>query len=306
MTPDAVAHIVGQMFMAAFWISAPLLAIGFVTGILISLIQVVTSIQDSGFNSIPRLIAFLGGSLLLMPWMIHKSMAYAIRHPGESEPLCPLNSALQLRNSVRVSVHARAYLRRLRVSAARRISTRAPEPRKIVLSLAFTLMLGPNGKRRSARRSDTASARIVAGLAGEAALGLAIGVALAIVLEVFQMAAQIVSLQAGFGFASTIDPASGADSTVLLTIAQLTAGLLFFVSGADRLLVRALADSLRSVPPESFTLQQAWAEALIQLFRVRSSLGTASCRARDRAVAAGGFLARRPRPSAGADPSDQL
>ena len=76
MTPDGVAHIVGQMFMAAFWISAPLLAIGFVTGIVVSLLQVITSIQDSGFNAIPRLIAFLGASLLMMPWMVHKAMAY--------------------------------------------------------------------------------------------------------------------------------------------------------------------------------------------------------------------------------------
>jgi len=68
---------VGQMFIAAFWISAPLLAIGLTTGVIVSLIQVVTSIQDSGFSSIPRLIAFLGGCLLLMPWMVHRSMAYA-------------------------------------------------------------------------------------------------------------------------------------------------------------------------------------------------------------------------------------
>jgi flagellar biosynthetic protein FliQ len=77
MTPDGVAHLVGQMFVTAFWIAAPLLALGFVTGIVISLIQVLTSIQDSGFNAIPRLIAFLGGSLLMMPWMVHKAMFYA-------------------------------------------------------------------------------------------------------------------------------------------------------------------------------------------------------------------------------------
>jgi flagellar biosynthetic protein FliQ len=82
MTPDAVAHIVGQMFMTAFWIAAPLLAIGFVTGIVVSLIQVLTSIQDSGFNAIPRLIAFLGGSLLMMPWMVHKAMGYTIEILG--------------------------------------------------------------------------------------------------------------------------------------------------------------------------------------------------------------------------------
>jgi flagellar biosynthetic protein FliQ len=77
MTPDGVAHMVGQMFMAAFWIAAPLLGIGLTAGIVMSLIQVVTSIQDSGFSAIPRLMAFLGGSLLLMPWMVHRSMAYA-------------------------------------------------------------------------------------------------------------------------------------------------------------------------------------------------------------------------------------
>ena len=78
MTPESVAHIVGQMFVTAFWTCAPLLAIGFATGIVISLIQIITSIQDTAFNSIPRLIAFLGGSLLLMPWMIHKTMTYTI------------------------------------------------------------------------------------------------------------------------------------------------------------------------------------------------------------------------------------
>jgi flagellar biosynthetic protein FliQ len=78
MTPESVAHIVGQMFLTAFWTCAPLLAIGFATGIVISLIQIITSIQDTAFNSIPRLMAFLGGSLLLMPWMIHKSMSYTI------------------------------------------------------------------------------------------------------------------------------------------------------------------------------------------------------------------------------------
>jgi flagellar biosynthetic protein FliQ len=76
MTPDGVAHMVGEMFLTAFWIAAPLLALGFVAGIAISLIQVLTSIQDSAFNAIPRLIAFLGGSLLMMPWMVHKAMTY--------------------------------------------------------------------------------------------------------------------------------------------------------------------------------------------------------------------------------------
>lgn len=77
MTPDGVAHLIEQMFLAAFWVAAPLLAIGFATGILVSLIQVLTSLQDAGISSIPRLIAFLGGSLALLPWMVHRAVAYA-------------------------------------------------------------------------------------------------------------------------------------------------------------------------------------------------------------------------------------
>jgi flagellar biosynthetic protein FliR len=139
---------------------------------------------------------------------------------------------------------------------------------KIVLSMALTVMLWPEW--RSAPRLPNVShdfgiGPLAAGLAGEAALGFAIGLVLAIVLEIFQIAAQVISLQAGFGFASTIDPNGGADSTVLLSLAQITAGLLFFATGADRLLVRALADSLRLCPPESFAVQRNWAEALVRL-----------------------------------------
>lgn len=78
MTPDAVVQLLREMFLTAFWLAAPLLTIGFVAGILISLVQIVTSIQDSGFNTVPRLLAFLGGLLLLMPWMMHRVSAYAI------------------------------------------------------------------------------------------------------------------------------------------------------------------------------------------------------------------------------------
>ena len=83
MTPDSAVQIIRDMFLAAFWLSAPLLAIGFIAGIIISLLQIVTSIQDSGFSAIPRLIAFLGGFILLLPWMLNKMMSYTIAIFGD-------------------------------------------------------------------------------------------------------------------------------------------------------------------------------------------------------------------------------
>ena len=76
MTPESVIEIMKQALMMAFWISAPLLVAGFVVGVLISLIQVVTSMQDSAFSTIPRLAAFLVALLLALPWMLRQMISY--------------------------------------------------------------------------------------------------------------------------------------------------------------------------------------------------------------------------------------
>ncbi len=62
--------------MTTFWLSLPILAIGFIVGIVISLVQIITSMQDASFGAVPRLAAFLFGILLLMPWMLNRMMAY--------------------------------------------------------------------------------------------------------------------------------------------------------------------------------------------------------------------------------------
>ena len=77
MTPDMVVQIIREALMVTFWLAAPLLAIGFLAGIVISLVQIATSMQDTAFSTVPRLIAFLAGILLLLPWMLQKTVAYA-------------------------------------------------------------------------------------------------------------------------------------------------------------------------------------------------------------------------------------
>ncbi len=76
MTTAAVVDLMRNAMITTFWLSLPLLAIGFVVGIVMSLVQILTSIQDSSFSSVPRLSAFLGAILLSMPWMLTKIMSY--------------------------------------------------------------------------------------------------------------------------------------------------------------------------------------------------------------------------------------
>jgi flagellar biosynthetic protein FliQ len=83
MTPEFVIQIIREALMTAFWLSVPLLAVGFVAGIAVSLIQILTSIQDTAFNAIPRLLAFLATLILALPWMLQKMTAYTILVLGD-------------------------------------------------------------------------------------------------------------------------------------------------------------------------------------------------------------------------------
>jgi flagellar biosynthesis protein FliQ len=76
MTSAMAVELFRHALLETFWLSLPILAIGFAVGIAVSLIQVLTSIQDPSFGAAPRLIAFLFGILLLLPWMTANLVSY--------------------------------------------------------------------------------------------------------------------------------------------------------------------------------------------------------------------------------------
>ena len=76
MNAALVTDLLRQTLMAAFWLALPLLAIGFLAGILISLAQVVTGIQDPSFGAVLRLAAFLAGFLITLPWMLSRMIQF--------------------------------------------------------------------------------------------------------------------------------------------------------------------------------------------------------------------------------------
>ncbi|HEY7335620.1 MAG TPA: flagellar biosynthetic protein FliQ [Bryobacteraceae bacterium] len=76
MTTSQTVDLMRNALMTAFWLSLPLLSVGFVVGVLVSLAQILTSIQDSSFSAAPRLTAFLAALLVTMPWMIAKLISY--------------------------------------------------------------------------------------------------------------------------------------------------------------------------------------------------------------------------------------
>lgn len=82
MSVDAAVEVVREAFWMTLLVGGPVLAIGFVGGILVSLIQILTSMQDPAFNTVPRLLVFLASTMLLLPWMADQLLDYARRTLG--------------------------------------------------------------------------------------------------------------------------------------------------------------------------------------------------------------------------------
>jgi flagellar biosynthesis protein FliR len=139
----------------------------------------------------------------------------------------------------------------------------APDAARAAFAVGFTLALAPCWPVIGDVPPTVA---VLAGwVLAEAAVGMAIGVPVAILLESFALAAQVLGLQAGYAYASTIDPNTEADSGVLLVFAQLMGGLLFFALGLDRQILRLFAESIEKVPPGAYRFGPAAAEMLIRL-----------------------------------------
>jgi len=147
----------------------------------------------------------------------------------------------------------------------------APETARVALTLGFTLALYAQWPVVAV---ESVTVAVLAGWAlTEAAVGIAIGVTVAIALEAFTLAAQVLGLQAGYAYASTIDPNTEADSGILLVFAQLVSWMLFFAMGLDRDVLRLFAQSLEKVPPGGYVFGRATGEPLIRLGATLLSVG---------------------------------
>jgi len=70
MSEALVVGIIRQAIEMAFMLSLPMLLAGLVAGILVSMFQTVTSIQDSVLGFIPRALAIFVAFALTFPWML--------------------------------------------------------------------------------------------------------------------------------------------------------------------------------------------------------------------------------------------
>lgn len=77
-----VITIVRETVMTALKLSAPPLLIGLVVGLIISIFQAVTQIQEQTLTFVPKLIAVLLSLVVFGPWMISLLMGFTVNILG--------------------------------------------------------------------------------------------------------------------------------------------------------------------------------------------------------------------------------
>jgi flagellar biosynthesis protein FliQ len=77
MEPEMALEIGRRVLMLTLVITAPLLIIGMIVGVLISLLQAVTQIQEMTLTFVPKIIIMTIAAILLMPWIMNHLLAFA-------------------------------------------------------------------------------------------------------------------------------------------------------------------------------------------------------------------------------------
>jgi flagellar biosynthesis protein FliQ len=86
MGSEQVVAMMRHTLESALWIGAPLLIVATVVGLLINIMQVVTSLQETTVSTVPRLFAVATATLLLMPWMVRRIGSFALQVFSDFHP----------------------------------------------------------------------------------------------------------------------------------------------------------------------------------------------------------------------------
>ncbi len=78
MSTELVLHISYETIKIILLISMPMLLAGLIVGVLISIIQVMTQIQEMTLTFVPKMIVVFIVAMICGPWMLRKLMDFTV------------------------------------------------------------------------------------------------------------------------------------------------------------------------------------------------------------------------------------
>ncbi len=74
---ESAVELVREALIITLKIAAPILLAGLVVGLIVSLLQSVTSIQDQTLSFVPKIVVMVVAAILLIPWIAQRLVEYA-------------------------------------------------------------------------------------------------------------------------------------------------------------------------------------------------------------------------------------
>ena len=76
MSHALIVDLARNAIMTGLLLAGPLLAVALAVGLVVSVIQAVTQIQEQTLTFVPKLLAVAGTTLVALPWMIQVMIKY--------------------------------------------------------------------------------------------------------------------------------------------------------------------------------------------------------------------------------------
>ncbi|KPA13418.1 flagellar biosynthesis protein FliQ [Candidatus Magnetomorum sp. HK-1] len=76
MTPEFVIGFAQEAVKMVILIAAPMLGLGLIVGIMVSIFQAATQIQEMTLTFVPKILAVFLGLMLFAPWMLEKLITF--------------------------------------------------------------------------------------------------------------------------------------------------------------------------------------------------------------------------------------
>ena len=76
MDPSMALDLGRHTMITALLIALPLLGVGLFVGVLVSILQAVTQVQEMTLTFVPKIIAMVLAGILFMPWILTKLLEF--------------------------------------------------------------------------------------------------------------------------------------------------------------------------------------------------------------------------------------
>ncbi|MBZ0198931.1 MAG: flagellar type III secretion system protein FliQ [Ignavibacteriaceae bacterium] len=80
MTEELVIELLKEVFFTVFVILLPILGVSLIIGIIISIFQAATSIQEMTLTFVPKILITALAIIFLLPWIMDKMIAITIKY----------------------------------------------------------------------------------------------------------------------------------------------------------------------------------------------------------------------------------